>query len=42
MRIHGVNRRFIEEVRAAGYSDPSVDDLVNMRIHGIRRQMRQM
>ena len=34
MRIHGVTPEFIRDLRALGYKDLSVDDLVKLRIHG--------
>jgi hypothetical protein len=38
MRIHGVDAEFVKEVRAHGYKDPSIDDLIELRIHGLRHR----
>ena len=35
MRIHGVTPEFIREMRARGFKDLGIDDLVGMRIHGV-------
>jgi beta-lactamase regulating signal transducer with metallopeptidase domain len=34
MKIHGVDGKYIQEIRAAGV-DPSVDKLIELKIHGI-------
>jgi hypothetical protein len=39
-RIHGVDAAFIRDVKAAGYSNMTADDLVDMSIHG-RRWLRK-
>jgi hypothetical protein len=36
MRIHGVDASFVKEVREHGYKDPTIDDLIELRIHGLR------
>jgi hypothetical protein len=38
MRIHGVDANFVKEVREHGYKDPSIDDLIELRIHGLRNR----
>jgi hypothetical protein len=38
MRIHGVDANFVKEVRDHGFKDPSIDDLIEMRIHGTYRR----
>ena len=38
MRIHGVTPEFVKELRALGYNELDVDDLVKMRIHGVTPQ----
>lgn len=35
LRDHGVNRAFVEQMRAAGLDDLSVDDLIEMFDHGV-------
>ena len=35
MRIHGVTPEYIADMRSRGMRDLSIDQLVNMRIHGI-------
>jgi hypothetical protein len=35
MRIHGVSVDFIKEIRALGYPDVTVPELVKLRIHGV-------
>jgi hypothetical protein len=35
MRIHGVNPDFIHRLQARGMKNLSIDQMVNLRIHGI-------
>ena len=35
MRIHRVTPEYISDLRSRGMHDLSIDQLVNMRIHGI-------
>jgi len=34
MRIHGVSAAYVKELREHGYKNLSIDDLIEMRIHG--------
>jgi hypothetical protein len=38
MRIHGVNAAYVKEIRDHGYKHPSIDELIEMRIHGYPRR----
>jgi len=38
MRIHGVNAAFVKDIAARGYKNLSVDDLIQIKITGPRRQ----
>jgi len=35
MRIHGVSPEYISQMKARGLKDLTIDQLVDMRIHGI-------
>jgi hypothetical protein len=35
MRIHGVSPDFIQRLQARGMKDLTIDQMVNLRIHGI-------
>jgi len=34
MRIHGVSAAYIEKMKARGFTDLSIDKLIELRIHG--------
>jgi hypothetical protein len=34
-RMHGVTRTFVDEMRAAGYGDLSLDELIELRTHSV-------
>jgi len=34
MRIHGVNSAFIQKMRSRGFTDASIEQLIEMKIHG--------
>ncbi len=35
MRIHGVTPEYITDMKARGLKDLTIDQLVNLRIHGL-------